>query len=104
MRISRTVILLSVMAVLALIAASAGLFWQEGGNLFAFTTLRRQTAETYGRGLYRYDTLFTGAGSRGTDVVTLVFGIPLLVASTLRYRRGSLKGGLLLMSTLVYFI
>lgn len=48
MRTSRAVIWLSALiAVLVLIAASVGLFWQDGGGSFAFTTLRGQTAEIY---------------------------------------------------------
>ena len=89
---------------LALIAAGVGLFWQDGGGSSSFTTLRGQTVETYGRGLYRYDTLFVGAGNRGTDTVTLFLGIPLLVLSTLLYRRGSLRGGLVLTGALTWFL
>jgi hypothetical protein len=89
---------------LALITAGVGLFWQDGGGSSSFTTLRGQTVETYGRGLYRYDTLFVGAGNRGTDTVTLFLGIPLLVLSTLLYRRGSLRGGLVLTGALTWFL
>jgi hypothetical protein len=105
MKISNTIILLSLLiAVLALFAAGTGLFWQNGGSSFSFTTLRGETVQMYGRGLYRYDTLFTGAAFRGTDALTLLVGIPLLLFSTFLYRRGSLRGGLLLMGTLVYFL
>ncbi|NTW04447.1 MAG: hypothetical protein HGA19_24820 [Oscillochloris sp.] len=96
--------LAALIAVLALIAAGAGLFWQEAGGPLTFTTLRGQTVELYGRGVYRFDTRFQGAASRGTDLVTLVLGIPLLLVATLRYRRGSLRWGLLLVGTLVYFL
>jgi hypothetical protein len=36
--------------------------------------------------------------------LTLLVGIPLLLISTFLYRRGSLRGGLLLTGTLVYFL
>lgn len=88
----------------SLAAAGAGLVWPDGGNAYTFTTLRGEPAQIYGRGLYRYDTLFTGAANRATDVVTLALGIPLLILSTFYYRRGSLRGGLLLPGTLVYFL
>lgn len=105
MKISGAVIGLSALvAVLALIAAGAGLLWQGGDGPYSFTTLRGETAEIYGQGLYRYDTLFTGAGNRATDALTLLLGVPLLVISNLLYRRGSIRGGLLLMGTLVYFL
>ena len=89
---------------LALIAAGAGLFWQNGGDHFTFTTLRGQAVEMYGRGLYRYDTLFTAGTFKGTDAVTIFVGIPLLVFAVLRYRRGSLRGALLLTGVLTYFL
>ncbi len=92
MKPSRIVVgLAALIAALALIAAGSGLFWQAAGSPFMFTTLRGQTVEMYGRGLYRFDTRFMGAGNRGTDAVTLVLGIPLLIVATLRYRRGSTR-------------
>lgn len=105
METSNTFVWLSALiVVLALIAAGAGLLWQGGDGPYSFTTLRGETAEIYGQGLYRYDTLFTGAGNRATDAITLVLGVPLLVVSILLYWHGSLRGGLLLMGTLVYFL
>lgn len=104
MKPSPTIVgLAALIAALALIAAGAGLFWHDAGSPFRFTTLRGQTVELYGRGLYRFDTRFMAASSRGTDAVTLVLGIPLLIVATLRYRRGSLRWGLLL-GTLGYFL
>jgi hypothetical protein len=91
-------------AALALVAAGGGMLWPGQGGPVSFTTVHGQVAELYGAGLYRSDTVFAAAGQRGTDAVTLLLGIPLLVASTLRYRRGSLRGGLLLTGTLGYFL
>jgi hypothetical protein len=91
-------------AALALVAVAAGLLWPSQGDPVSFTTVHGQVAELYGSGLYRNDTAFVAAGQRGTDAVTLLLGIPLLVASVLRYRRGSLRGALLLTGTLGYFL
>lgn len=90
--------------VLAFVAVGAAFLWPQDGAPFTVTSLRGQAVQIYGRGLYRFDTLFTGAANRGNDVVTLVLGVPLLVYTTLRYRRGSLRGALLLLGTLVYFL
>lgn len=104
-RTSNTVVWLSVLiAVLALIAAGAGLFWREGEGPASFTTLRGQTVRMYGRGLYRHDTLFIGAGNKGVDAVVLGLGVPLLLLSTWLYRRGSLRGALLLTGVLAYLL
>lgn len=89
---------------LSCVAASIGLFWQEDGQSFPFTTLQGQTVQIYGQGLYFYDTVFSGAGSRGTDAVTLFLGIPLLISFLIFHRRGSLRGTLLLIGTLFYFL
>ena len=58
MKISNTLTwLVALIVALALVAASAGLFWQDGGKPFLFTTLPGETVQIYRQGLYRYDTL-----------------------------------------------
>jgi hypothetical protein len=82
MKISNLVIWLSSLIVLlALIAASLGLFWQDGGNSFSFTTLRGDTVSIAGRGLYRYDPTLMAMGFKAGDAVTLILGIPALIFS-----------------------
>lgn len=104
-RTSNTVLWLSALiVVLASVSAGLGLFWQEGEGPLTFTTLRGQTVRMYGRGLYRHDTLFIGAGNKGVAAVVLALGVPLLILSALLYRRGSLRGALLLLGTLAYFL
>jgi hypothetical protein len=90
--------------VLALIAAGVGLLYQDNGSAYTFTTLRGQSVQIYGQGLYRYDTVLGAVGYRAADAVTLVWAVPLLVLSIWLYRRGSLRGGLLLTGTLAYFL
>jgi hypothetical protein len=68
------------------------------------TTVRGQLVTLYGHGIYRYDTLFTGALNRGTDFVTLFIAIPLLLVTLVRYRRGTLRGTLLLLGALSWFL
>ena len=105
MRTPKAIVWLSpLISVLALVAAGTGLFWQDAGSSFSFTTLRGETVQMYGQGLYRYDSLFTGAGYKGQDATTLFLGIPLLVLLTLLYRRGSPRAGLLLTGVLAYFV
>lgn len=105
MKVSSIVIWLSsLIALLAAIAAATGLFSKGGGAPFLFSTLRGQTAQIFGQGLYRYDTLFFGAGFRGQDAVALFLGVPLLVISIVLYQRGSVSGQLLLTGTLGYFL
>ena len=105
MKVSKVVIWLSsLMVVLALVAAGVGLLYPMGGSAFSFTTVRGVTVELYGQGWYRLDTPIAAIGFLAADLVTLVVAIPLLVISTLLYRRGSYRGGLLLAGTLAYFL
>jgi hypothetical protein len=96
--------LVPLIVILALAAAIAGLFWQDGGNTFTFTTVRGETVQIYGQGLYHYDTPLIAVGYKVGDAITLALGIPLLIISIVLYRRGSLKGGLLLAGVLAYFL
>lgn len=105
MKPSNIVVLLAWLIVaLAIVATSTGLFYQDGGTFFAFTTVRGETVQIYGQGLYHYDTPIVALGNKAGDAVTLVLGIPLLVVSILFYRSGSLKGGLVLPGALAYML
>lgn len=105
MNSSNTVlVLVGLVAVLALIASGSGLLWVGDGEPVTFTTLRGQRVQLYGRGLYRYDSLFNGAGNRGVDAIVFFLAVPLLIACAVLYRRGSLRGGLMLLGTLGYLL
>jgi hypothetical protein len=91
-------------AALALVAAGVGLLWQTGASPVPFTTVHGGTVQLFGNGIYRYDTLFTGAANRGTDAATLFLGIPLLVVALVLAGRGSLRARLLLTGVLAYFL
>lgn len=96
--------LVPLIAVLALLAAGVGLFTPNKGSLISFTTVRSETVEIWGRGLYQYDTPIGAMGFTAADVITLVLAIPTLLISFFMYRRGSVKGGLFLTGALAYFL
>lgn len=105
MKISRTLSWLSVLvAVLAVAASAAGLFAQDPGRPFAFTTIHGQTADMYGHGLYRFDTVVTAVGYLIADWFTLLIGVPLLIGALWLYRRGSVRGGILLAGVFAYLL
>lgn len=96
--------LIPVIAVLAMISSFAGLFWPNNGMPYVFTTLHGQNAQMAGEGLYAFDTLMIAAGFQGTDIVTLLVAIPLLVFAYRLFRQGSLRADLLLLAALTYFL
>lgn len=93
-----------IIAALAVVAALAGLLVQAPGAPFAFTTVRGETVYMWGQGLYRYEIVRNGPGFKGTDLFILVVAVPLLLFCTWLYRRGSLRGGLLLTGVLGYLL
>ena len=105
MKPSRLVVVLSALvAALALAASLAGLLLPGEAASTAATTVRGDAVRLFGEGLYRLDSVFTGAAYRGTDLVTVALGVPLLLAGLVFYRRGSLRGGLVLSGALAYIL
>lgn len=89
---------------LALSAAGAGVFWQGSGEPYPFDTLRGETVMIRGHGLYRFDTVNSSSQEIGTDIVTLLIGVPLLTTGIVLSRRGTMRGQLLLTGALGYFL
>ncbi|HLO14395.1 MAG TPA: hypothetical protein VK206_06180 [Anaerolineales bacterium] len=96
--------LVPLIAVLAASAAGTGLFSTNGDGPFPFTTLRHETVQIYGRGLYQNDTPLTAIGYRVSDAFILLVGIPLLLIAFWMYRRGLMRGKILLTGTLIFFL
>jgi len=96
--------LIPLIAILAAITASIGLFSTNGDGPFQFTTLHNETIAIYGRGLYRFDTPLIAIGYRISDAFTLFAGIPLLLISFWMVRRNSVRGKILLTGTLLFFL
>ncbi len=92
-------------AVLGALAAGAGLTW-PARDLTTTTVItpRGTVVDLYGHGLYRFDSVFVGAGFVGQDWVTLAIGVPLLVMAVHHYRKGGPWGALLLTGVLSYFL
>lgn len=90
--------------VLALFAAGMGLFYQTPGQPYALTSFRGEQVTINGHGLYYWDTVSSAAQMQGNDLITLVVGLPLLAVAAWLAFRGSLRGQLLLIGTLAFFL
>ncbi|MBK6325109.1 MAG: hypothetical protein KA362_00785 [Chloroflexi bacterium] len=97
-------IIIPLIALLALLAAGTGLFYQTAGDSYPFTSHRGETVMINGHGLYYYDTVSSAAQQQGNDIVTLVIGVPFLAVATWLAFRGSLRGRLLLTGILGFFL
>ncbi|TFG80090.1 MAG: hypothetical protein E4H20_11320, partial [Spirochaetales bacterium] len=69
-----------------------------------FMSLFGQEVSLDGEGIYRRDSVSGAAQERAQDLVTLLFGLPLLAAGFVLSGRGSLGGKLLLSGGLGYFL
>jgi hypothetical protein len=98
-----TVLVLSI-AVLAGVAAAIGIFSKEGPGPSTVTSIRGHQVTLYGKGVYHHMSAEVAPQGIAQDVVTLVIGVPLLLISLLLFRKGSLKGQVLLVGTLGYFL
>jgi hypothetical protein len=91
-------------AVLAAVAAAVGLFSTNGPGPFPFTTLRGDTVQIYGKGLYQYDTPLIAVGYRVSDAFILLAGIPVLLLSLWMYQRGAVRGKIALTGMLLFLL
>lgn len=96
---------LSIMLViLAAVASLAGIVWKGEGEHIPFTTIRGEEVLLQGSGLYKYDSVGMAAQAVAQDAVTLFVAIPLLLYAIYLSRRGSIRGKLLLIGMLGYFL
>lgn len=96
-------VLVLVVGLLAAVAAVTGLLWRGTGAPLAVTTLRGEAVEVYGRGLYRWDTLFGVANNWAGNAVVLLLGLPLLAVGH-RWAQRSVRGALVRLGTLGFFV
>jgi hypothetical protein len=96
--------LVILVALLAIVAAGLGVFWQGSDPHTSFVTQRGQTVDIQGSGLYKYDSVTLASQGIAQDVVTLFMGVPLLLISLWFYQKNPLRGKLVLAGTLAYFL
>lgn len=105
MKYSRAITIISVLiAVLAIAGCLAGFFTGGGSGQYEFTSIRGETVNIYGSGLYRYDSVSVVAQGQAQDLITIVLAVPLLLISLFYAVRGSFRGRLMLTGTLGYFL
>jgi hypothetical protein len=97
-------ILVLLIAILSSCAACIGVFSSGGPGLSTITSVRGDEVTLYGKGAYYHMSAEVAPQGIAQDVITLFVGIPLLLFSLILFRKGSLKGKILLAGTLGYFL
>jgi hypothetical protein len=101
----RTISLLVILiTILSIFATSYAIMSNQGTGEYEYQSIIGETVSIYGKGLYSHDSVSMAAQAIAQDYVTLFLGVPLLLLSFYMYRKGFLKGSLLLTGTLGYFL
>lgn len=105
MKSQKSVTILSIAIILlSIVAASMGIFSDDGTGPFEVETVRGTTVTIYGQGIYQHMSAELAPQGIAQDYVTLFAGVPLLIIGLLWARKGSLRGRFLLAGTLGYFL
>lgn len=92
------------MAILATVAASVGIFSNDGTGNYHYTSVRGKQVIIYGKGIYKHMSAEVAPQGIAQDYVTLFMAVPLLLISLFLTHRGSEKGKILLSGTVGYFL
>jgi hypothetical protein len=105
MKYSRLISLLVIcIVILSIFASTVGIFSSAGSGAYEIESFRGEIIKVHGIGLYSNDSISVAAQGIAQDIVTVILGIPLLIAALYLSLKGSLKGRLLLAGTLGYFL
>jgi hypothetical protein len=90
--------------ILSLTAVLTALLYKTDSPPFEVQTVRGESVEIQGSGLYKYDSKSMAAQAIAQDWITLTVGIPLLILSLVYFNKGRFRGRLLLAGTIGYFL
>jgi len=97
-------ILIGFIIILSGFASLSGIISSGGPGSFEYESIRGETVQIYGEGLYHHMSADVAPQGIAQDYVTLIIGIPLLLLALFYSRKGSLKGRYILGGTLGYFL
>lgn len=98
-------VIVIIIALLAVVAASAGI-WSGGPGMMKkiILSVHGEMVELYGKGLYRNMSADVAIQGIAQDYITLFLGVPLLLISLTGFRKGWRWADFLLAGTLGYFL
>jgi len=95
---------ITLISILAAIAACFGIFTNDGPGPSEYTTVRGETIELYGQGVYQHMSSDVAIQGIAQDYVTLFIAIPLLIVSFAGFRKGSIRAKYILTGTTGYLL
>jgi len=96
-------VLIFIICATSLVATLLGIFSNSGQGSYSYKTIRGETIEIYGKGLYRHMSSDVAIQGIAQDYVTLFIGIPLLLFGLFFYRKRKTKAKFLMTGVLLYF-
>lgn len=97
-------ILIGIIALVAFICTSIGIFSGGGPGPYYYTSIRNNTVTIFGKGVYQHMSAEVAPQGIAQDYITLFIGIPLLMVSFWVSRRGFVRGKFILAGVLAYFM
>ena len=92
------------LAALAIVAASSGIFTNDGAGSYSYLSVRNKEVTIYGKGLYKHMSAEVAPQGIAQDYVTLFLAVPLLLVSLFLTRKGSEKAKFVLTGTTGYLL
>lgn len=96
--------LIILIALFSAVASGFGIFSGSGSGAFWYESIRGESIEIFGKGLYRHMSSDVAIQGIAQDYITLFVAIPLLIISLTGYRRGSVRMCFMLGGILGYFL
>jgi hypothetical protein len=96
-------VLTLIICITSFVATLIGIVSNSGKGSYLFKTIRGETIEIYGKGIYRHMSSDVAIQGIAQDYVTLFIGIPLLLFALFFYRKGKSNAKFLLTGVLLYF-
>lgn len=100
---SQITVLVLIISIAALVATLIGIFSSVGEGSFTYQSIRGETIEIYGIGIYRHMSSEMAVLGIAQDYVTLFIGIPLLLLGLVSYRKGKYSAKFILTGVILYF-
>jgi len=97
-------VLIIVVAIMAIIASSSGIFSHGGNGPHEYQSIRGKPVTIHGDGLYRHMSSDVAIQGIAQDYVTLFLAVPLLLVTLIFSNKGSLRSRFLLAGILNYFL